>query len=307
MELDPRLKQTYERDGIVHLPGAFRDWADKLLAALDRVIEKGQDPAYPLDREFRAAPQNPLSVSQVKGGVVIGGTMALSVVAHDAVFEDWIYHSPAAELVGRITGSRVVRYWTDACFIKNGGAEDGTPWHNDYCTWPFAGEKLPILWIALSDVGPEDAPLVTVRGSHTDPWRYYSPMSPPGLQANEQYHPWDELLARATSPDSQRDTWCVAKGDALLMHSKIMHSSLPRRSTKPGRRVSFSTRWLGEDAIWAPDPYTFPIERLLRDPLMKAGSPPPSELFPPIWSMSTPPLTTAAAAMTAAAAGASAG
>lgn len=284
MPLDPDLTATYERDGIVRLPGAFIAWADRLLAAIDRVIARSQEPGYPLDREFGPAPQNPLSVSRAKGGVVVGGTMALNVVAHDPAFEDWILHSPAAELVGRLTGSKLVRYWQDACFIKSGGAEDGTPWHNDYCTWPFAGEQLPILWIALSEVGPEDAPLVTVRGSHTDPWRYYSPMSPPGLQTNEQYHPWDELMAKATSADSQRDTWCVRRGDALLMHSKLIHSSLPRRSTKPGRRVSFSTRWLGEDAIWAPDPYTFAIERLLRDPLMKAGSAPPDALFPPIWS-----------------------
>lgn len=112
-------------------------------------------------------------------------------------------------------------------------------------------------------------------------------------------------MAKATSPSSQRDTWLVARGDALLMHSKLIHSSLPRRSMTPGRRVSFSTRWLGEDATWAPDPYTFRIERLLRDPLMRVGAAPPSELFPPIWSTAAAP--TMAAAMTAAAVDASAG
>ena len=307
MRFDPGWRQVYERDGVAHLPGAFADWADRLVEALDRVIAKSREPGYLLDRDFPLAPQNPLSVSEAKGGVVVGGTMALSVVAHDPVFEDWILHSPAAELVGRITGSHVVRYWTDACFVKHGGAEDGTPWHNDYCTWPFAGEQLPILWIALSDVGPEDAPLVTVRGSHTDPWRYYSPMSPPGLPVTDAYHPWDELMAKATSPDSIRDTWCVAKGDALLMHSKLIHSSRPRTASTPGRRVSFSTRWLGDDAIWAPDPYTFRVERLLSDPLMKVGSAPPAALFPPIWSAPPPAPATTAAATAAAAAGASAG
>lgn len=284
MDFDPRWPQIYERDGIVHLPGVFSDWADPLLGALDRVIERSQQPGYQLDRDFRYAPQNPLSVSLAKGGVVVGGTMALAVIAHDPVFEDWVRRSPAAELAARITGSTLMRYWTDACFVKQGGGEDGTPWHNDYCTWPFAGEKLPILWIALSDVGPDDAPLVTVRGSHREPWRYYSPMSPPGLPVTADYHPWDELLAKATSPDSIRDTWCVAKGDALLMHAKTIHSSLPRRASTPGRRVSFSTRWLGDDCTWAPDPYTFPIEKLLRDPRMRPGQPPPRELFPPVWS-----------------------
>ena len=117
MDFDPRWRETYERDGIVHLPGAFADWADRLVEALDRVIAKSREPGYLLDRDFPLAPQNPLSVSEAKGGVVVGGTMALAVIAHDPVFEDWIRDSPAAELAARITGSSLMRYWTDACFV----------------------------------------------------------------------------------------------------------------------------------------------------------------------------------------------
>ena len=275
----------YERDGIVHLRGAFDPrWVAALTAAIDRVIDRAADPQYPRDRDFAPAPQNPLIVAGGRGGVDVGGTMALNVVAHDPVFADWIWNSPAPQIVAKLTRSRRVRFWQDAVFIKSGGAEDGTPWHNDYCTWPFAGEQLPILWIALTDVGADDAPLVTVRGSHLDPHRYYSPMSPPGLAISDEYHAWDELLAKAQSPASIRDVWTVRAGDALLMHSKIIHSSQPRKATVPGRRLAFSTRWLGDDAVWAPDPYTFPIEKLLRDPLMKAGSAPPESLFPVIWS-----------------------
>ena len=285
MNLNAQQRTTYENDGIVHLPGAFAGhWTHELLAAIDRVIAKSLDPSYRREADFALAPQNPLTVSSGSGGVEVGGMMALNVVAHDPVFAQWIWRSPAAQMVGELTGSRFVRYWQDAVFIKRGGGDDGTPWHNDYCTWPFAGEQLPILWVALSDIGADDAPLVTVRGSHKDPWRYYSPMSRPGLPVTEQYHAWDELMAKATAPDAPRDVWCMAAGDALLLHSKLIHSSLARRSAAAGRRVSFSTRWLGEDAIWAPDDYTFAIERLLRDPLMKPGSPPPETLFPIVWS-----------------------
>ena len=123
MDLDPRLKQTYERDGIVHLPGAFRDWADPLLAALDRVIEKGQDPNYPGDpdpvRPAESAPR--LAGRGRRGHRRYDGAERRR--ARSGV-RDWIWHSPAAELVGRITASRVVRYWTDACFIKHGCADD---------------------------------------------------------------------------------------------------------------------------------------------------------------------------------------
>ena len=282
--IDPRLQATYRRDGIVHVPGAFdARWVAALRAAIDRVVERSRDPAWPRDREFRWAPQNPLSVSAAKGGVTVGGTMALNVVAHDPLFEAWVRESPAAALVGAVTGSEAVRYWQDAVFIKEGGGADGTPWHNDYCTWPFAGERLPILWVALDDVGADDAPLVTVRGSHTDPWRYYSPMSPPGLPVTGEYHAWDELMAKATDPGAMRDVWSVRAGDALVMHSKLIHCSRPRTNPKPGRRMSFSTRWLGDDATWAPDAYTFRIEKLLADPRMIPGRAPPDELFPVVW------------------------
>jgi hypothetical protein len=278
-------RERYQRDGIVHLPGAFANWVDALLGAIDRVVARSQEPGYVLQKPFRFAPQSPLRVAGGAGGVTVGGTMALHAVPHDPVLERWVHESPAAALAGEITGSEVMRYWQDAIFMKYGGGEgqDGTPWHNDYCTWPFRGEKLPILWIALTDVGPEDAPLVTVRGSHTDPWRYYSPMSPPGLPVTDEYHAWEELLARPTAPGAVLDTWTVRAGDALLMHSKIIHCSEPRRSVKPGRRVSFSTRWLGDDAIWGPDAYSYRIEPLLADARMRPGEAPPAALFPPVW------------------------
>jgi hypothetical protein len=275
---------TYRRDGIVHLPGAFAAWVEPLLGAIDRVIAKASDPRYPRLRHFSLSPQNPLLVAGGSGGVDVGGTMGLYMAAHDPVFEHWARESGAAAITGQLSGSRQMRYWQDAVFIKRGdGADDGTPWHNDYCTWPWKGEQLPILWIALTDVAADDAPLQTLRGSHTDPWRYYSPMSPPGLPVTDEYHAWDELLAKATAPGAPVDTWTVHAGDALVMHSKLIHCSQPRRSARPGRRVSFSTRWLGDDCTWSPDAYSFPVPVLEENPLMRQGQPPPDTLFPPLW------------------------
>jgi hypothetical protein len=283
--IDDAARATYRRDGIVHLPGAFADWVAPLVAAIDRVIVRSTEPGYDPQRSLRWAPQNDLRVMGAAGGVEVGGTMGLNMVPHDPVLERWVAESPAAQIVAELTGSQRMRYWQDAVFIKRGDrADDGTPWHNDYCTWPFKGEQLPILWIALTDVGPADAPLLTVRGSHTDPWRYYSPMSPPGLPVTDEYHAWDELLARPNAPGSQVDVWTVRAGDALVMHSRLIHASHPRTAGGPGRRVSFSTRWLGDDCTWAPDPYSFRIESLLADPRMVPGAPPPDALFPPVWT-----------------------
>jgi ectoine hydroxylase-related dioxygenase (phytanoyl-CoA dioxygenase family) len=177
-----------------------------------------------------------------------------------------------------------MRFWTDAAFQKDTtGETNGTPWHNDYCTWPFWGEQLPILWLALTDVGMEDAPLQTLQGSHSEPHRYYSWLSPKGLETSDMYHPWQELLDKVAAPGAPIKTWTVRAGDCLLMHPKIIHSSLPRTTTRPGRRLALSTRWLGDDAVWAPDAYTPMGEYLTREPDMVHGRAPSSRLFPILW------------------------
>ncbi|NBR16742.1 MAG: hypothetical protein EBT81_02315 [Gammaproteobacteria bacterium] len=103
--------------------------------------------------------------------------------------------------------SRSVRFWMDATFVKDGSsAESATPWHNDECTFPFRGEMMPSFWVALTDVTMDNAPIVTLRGSNRDPWRYHSPMSNP--EAFEVEHiPWSHLERRVTRTDAPKDIW----------------------------------------------------------------------------------------------------
>lgn len=274
-QLTTRQFEQYRQDGIVLIEQAFdHTWVERITRAIDRILVSGISSAPPIGS------QDSLRVDHTS----TGGTMILNLVGHAPEVIDWIEHSPAAELAARICGSSRVRFWQDATFVKAGTeADGGTPWHNDYSTWPFWGEQLPILWMALSDVTVDDAPLITLRGSHTDPHRYYSWMSPPGLPTTEQYHDWSELLAKATAPGAEHQVWTVKAGDCLLMHPKIIHSSAPRKATAPGRRISFSTRWLGDDAIWAPDAYTFLPAPLAAHPSMRHGAAPPDELFPVVW------------------------
>ena len=272
--------EIYQRDGIVALPGVFTDWVAPLTEALLGVIERqrhGETQPVTAGYEFH----NDLNVIENFGG----GVMALNVFRHDPGFHRWLKTSAAAEMAARIMGSEQARFWIDASFYKDAAnADSGTPWHNDTCTWPFWGRQMAILWIALTDIGPDDGPLTTVRGSQLGDGRYYSPFFPPTQAPPPPYKPWDELLAQTEGPDAEIQTWTLRAGDCLFMHPSTIHGSLPRRGSSQTPRLSFSTRWLGDDVVWRPDPLTEVMTARLNDnPVMRPGEAPPESIIPIQW------------------------
>jgi len=223
--------------------------------------------------------QNPPSIHKTgQGGIQLRNCMPC-----DPIFEDWAQNSPAAQIVGELMEAAHTALWMDASFIKTGADPDAaTPWHNDVCTFPFTGNHLPSLWIALTDVSLENAPLLTLAGSNQDPFRYHSPLSRQDLTL-PGYNPWHELEARVNAPDAPIKTWPAKAGDALLIHPKTIHASLPRRPNLPGKRIAFTTRWIGSDVTWNPDRFSAVIRQLADHPEMHTGSPPPESLFPVLW------------------------
>ena len=269
----------YAAEGCTRVEGVFSpEWVARLLAATDRCLaafEAGGAPAPVAPSPV----QNPPSIHRTgEGGVQLRNCLPCD---HD--FLAWVTESPAAEVVGRLMGANSVRMWMDATFIKSGDdPEAATPWHNDVCTFPFTGEHLPSFWVALTDVGRDNAPMITLAGSNRDPHRYHSPLSRQDVTL-PGYRPWGELLARATAPGADVRVWEARAGDVLLIHPKTIHASLPRAPGLPGRRVAFTTRWIGSDVVWAPDALSASIPRLSDNPLMAVGAPPPEALFPVVW------------------------
>lgn len=276
--------ERYEQDGTVIIPNLFDDWVEPLSVAVLGVIERDREGIeQPICPGFDYL--NPLNVVEEFGG----GAMALNVFAHDPTFGLWLEKSVAAEVAARAMASSRIRFWIDACFFKDqDGAAEGTPWHNDTCTWPFWGQQMTILWVALTDIGPEDGPLVTVRGSHTGDGRYYSPFFPETDKLPPPYKPWSELMAIAESPSAEIQSWTLNAGDCLLMHPSTVHGSSPRRATTGRPRLSFSTRWLGDDVVWNPDALTAPMtQRINEHPDMIPGAPPPDSIIPVSWITNT--------------------
>lgn len=275
---------TYERDGAVLVPGAFAAWVDPLRAAVLEVIGGARSGTLPTN----AAPAthlNPMKVIEEFGG----GAMALNIFPHHRGFADWLARSPAAQMTAAIMQSSRSRFWIDATFLKDQpGATAGTPWHNDTCTWPFWGRQMTILWIALTDVDADNAPLTTIRGTHSGDGRYYSTFFPQDQAPPPGYRPWSELLAQAEAPDAEVQVWTMRRGDCVFMHPSTIHGSRPRAASHGQPRLAFSTRWLGDDVVWKPDALTARMtERLNDHPAMVHGAPPPDSVMPVQWPRSS--------------------
>jgi hypothetical protein len=275
--------EIYERDGTVLAEGAFADWIAPLRESVLAVIDGYRAGTLTPD-DAHCVFQNPLRIFEQFGG----GAMAQNMVPYHAGFADWLERSPAAEMAANVMGSDKARFWIDASFLKEENqAAEGTPWHNDTCTWPFWGRQMSILWVALSDVGPDDGPLITVRGSHAGDGRFYSPFFPQDQEPPAGYRPWQELMDQVESPDADIQTWTMSAGDCLLMHPNTVHGSAPRLADQGAPRLSFSTRWLGDDVVWKPDPLTEPLAvELSNHPGMTFDAPPPDEMIPAQWPRS---------------------
>jgi len=270
--------RDYEANGCVRIAGVF-DAATcaQLTRAIDDALRDFDTPAFKA-RSTGAKHQNPPSLHRGDGQVQLR-----NFAQHVEVMRDWLHLSIAGELVARLLRAQHVSFWMDATFVKDGcSAESATPWHNDECTFPFRGEMMPSFWVALTDVAMDNAPIVTLRGSNRDPWRYHSPMSNPDAFETEHI-PWTHLERRVARADAPKDIWPCRAGDVLLIHPKTIHASLPRTAQYQGRRIALTTRWLGDDVRWAPNSLSIRIPTLEASGMMRTGEPPPAELFPVIW------------------------
>lgn len=271
--------EQYAAEGCTRVEGVFdAAWVARLRDALDRIeaaFDRGETPTLAADPPT----QNPPSIHRTGGG----GVQLRNCMYADRALLDWLTDSPAAETVGTLMGAATVRFWMDATFIKHGSDPDSaTPWHNDVCTFPFTGEHLPSFWVALTDVARDNAPMKTLARSNRDPHRYHSPLSRQDVTI-DGYRPWQELIDRTTDLKADIRIWEAKAGDILLIHPKTIHASLPRALGLPGKRVAFTTRWIGSDVIWQPDALSASIPRLSENPAMVAGAPPPESLFPILW------------------------
>ncbi|MEM6681261.1 MAG: phytanoyl-CoA dioxygenase family protein [Pseudomonadota bacterium] len=269
----------YHRDGCVKIESVFDSyWVDMVTRGIDRIIKTYETGNQP-EQVTHEGCQAPFFIDGENGTYRI-----LHVAAYSAEIQKWIRESPAAEVLADVMGTDTLRYWLDGTFAKAGTAADtATPWHNDECTYPLSGVHSASLWMALTDVAEDNAPLLTLQGSNNDTYRYHSGFSPQDVERPPEFRPWSELVDRVNAPDAPIQSWPAKAGDILVIHPKTIHGSAPRTGSGGGRRLAFSSRWIGDDIRYAPNPLS--LNLALKDggtePIV--GEPLPEDSFPITW------------------------
>ena len=231
------LVTAYRRDGAACLRGHFKGWLDRLRRGVEGNL---------------AAP----GPSATEHDVDHKGRFFEDYCNWQRIpdFRDFVLHSPAAPIAGRLMGARAVQIFHEHLLIKAPGTAKATPWHQDMPYYGVQGRQVVSLWLALDPVPRSTCPQF-VAGSHRRGTLYY----PRFFKDGSDYG--DGETAYATVPDIDGDraahrilSWDLAPGDAIAFHFLTLHGAPGNvRSTA---RTGFATRWLGDDARFAARPWT---------------------------------------------------
>ena len=254
---------AYARDGVVCLRGMFdADWCGMLHdAALETMASgKGRVREPKLDR------------GRFYSNVYLSDLDERFRLLRDA--------SAAPEIAARLMGADRVRFFYDQLFIKAPGTAAPTPWHNDLPFWPFQGNDLISIWIALTPVSRATSGVQYVAGSHR--WgRMFRAVTP-------DYDPRFMDEGHDVCPDYGADAdpsvrvldWDMAPGDVLCHHPLTVHGASGNGSATQ-MRIGLSIRYLGTDVRWDPRPHTMALRR---DPGIAPGAFPADDVaLPVVW------------------------
>ena len=122
--------------------------------------------------------------------------------------------------------------------LKLPGSGTSVKYHQDFPFEPHSNDDLVTTLYFLDDVTLENGPLEVVPGTHKE----------------EIYSLWHNgVFTGSVSPEVEKNAQknsvkCVGKaGTACLMHTRVLHGSLPNYTSKP--RCLFITCYAAEDAI----------------------------------------------------------
>ena len=192
-------------------------------------------------------------------------------------FRQVAFESAAAEVAQQLMGSTQVRLFHDHMLVKEPGTRQPTPWHQDQPYYNVDGVQNCSLWAPVDPVAPEST-LEFLAGSHRMGW-----LMPRTFMDNQAK--WFPEGTMSEIPDIESDraafdirAWPMEPGDAVFFHMLTIHHAYG----VPGanRRRAFSLRFLGDDMVHAPRPWTTSPQFDGLEDLIPAGAPMEHEIFP---------------------------
>ena len=230
------LRETYVRDGVVHIPGALDPAA---LAAAEAAWTWSVENPGPLASNIRTRGSDATFYQDLYNPKVLTGYRAM------------LEASPLSGIVAGLWGRGPVWFMYEQVFLKEGGEARRTPWHQDSSYLAIAGEHLAVAWITFDRVARADS-LEFVKGSHRG--RLYNGSR---FDLDDDTLPTHPNSSLPRLPDIERDrgawdivSWAVEPGDLIVFHPKMLHGGAPTHEGQ--RRRTLTLRYFGEDAVYDP-------------------------------------------------------
>lgn len=271
--LSPEQLAQYNNDGVLHVPGAIdQEWVERLTQVAVRNLEH---PSTWVNDSATGSTSGRMFTDRYQW-------------RENAEIRAFIFESGVAGLMAQVMNSREVRFYFDHLLIKEPSTDLATPWHQDIPYWPFDGKQIGSAWLALTAASVDESGMEFVRASHEDDV-IYRPEVFGRQDADNPNASWTGLDGGKPVPDIDADreafdivSYNVEPGDLLLFSAWILHGAPGNRSTDK-RRMAFSTRWLGDDAIWAPGVGTDPTVTADDVSIEPGNAPTDESRFPLVW------------------------
>lgn len=237
MLITDTVREMYMRDGAVCLRNVIsRDTAAQLLAVWD-------------DAAADLAAHRLETTSRERKRITPGASAVKHVSRALSPFSAFVADTDIPAWVGDLVGAHSVGFYWDQMFVKEPGTQGKTPWHCDASGHPLKGSQIVGVWIALTDVVPENG-LECLAGSHRYDEDYWPATAagdlnppPPGRRRCPDFE------ERRDDPSLTFLSWSMAPGDALFIHPRTLHFSRGN-TTADKRRVAYATWWHGDDVVW---------------------------------------------------------
>jgi ectoine hydroxylase-related dioxygenase (phytanoyl-CoA dioxygenase family) len=254
---------TYQRDGVVHIPGAINA---PTLALAERLFEWSLANPTPSACKFYAD---------------TAATFYQDLCHPQAAltYRELIESSNIADLMASLWGAPEVWFLYEQVFLKKDGAARRTPWHQDTPYLALDGEQIAVAWINFDRVDKAHS-LEFVRGSHRATLYDGSAFA----EDDDTAPVFGHGLPRLPDIESERAKWdivsfAIAPGDVVVFHPSTLHGGAA--TAQGSARRTLSLRFFGADAVYATRPESAPAPLVagLHDAL-QAGQPFRHAAFP---------------------------
>ena len=259
--LGPEVTEDFARNGVVCLRGLLDgEWIRLLRAAIDQAL-LAPGPGRKSTPGSRYIVEN-------------------SLWRHNESFRRFALESPIGRAAAIVMGCREARLYNDTMFVKEPGATEPTPWHQDLPYFKLAGANNCSVWIGLDPVTQASGAMSFALGSHR--WgKMFRPINfgkDAGQASSEDAFDGFAPDIDATPERYPTASFDLEPGDVTFHHLLTLHSATPN-STADLRRRAHTIRFAGDGATWIDRPYsTAEFDTDLKD-----GEPLDGPLFPVLW------------------------